>query len=104
MMNYKLNILLMAVMLVVNWKRTLIGMCVMPFTIFVIFKVRRMMRKRWQVVRMKSSNLNGYLHESLAGMRVTEDFAREPENYEAFSDVGNDIRKSWIYVFAIPIG
>ena len=90
-------IVLLVVMLVVNWKLTLIGMCVMPFTIFVIFKVRRMMRKRWQVVRMKSSNLNGYLHESLAGMRVTEDFAREPENYEAFSDVGNDIRKSWMH-------
>jgi len=90
-------IVLLVVMLVVDWRLTLIGMCIMPFIIFVLFKIRRMMRSRWQIVRMKSSNMNGYLHESLAGMRVTEAFAREPENYDAFNGVNKEITKSWMH-------
>ena len=40
--------------------------------------------------------MNGYLHESLAGMRVTEAFVREDENQETFENVGNDIRHTWM--------
>ncbi|MDO4739330.1 MAG: ABC transporter ATP-binding protein [Eubacteriales bacterium] len=89
-------ILLLVIMLVVNWKLTLIGMSIIPLLLFLLFRVKRLMRKRWQVVRMKRSNMNGYLHESLAGMRVTEAFARETENAETFSNVNDDIRKSWM--------
>ena len=89
-------ILLLVIMLVVNWKLTLIGMCIVPLLLFLLFRVKRLMRKRWQIVRMKRSNMNGYLHESLAGMRVTEAFAREGENYETFANVNQDIVKSWM--------
>jgi len=89
-------ILLLVIMLAVNWKLTLIGMCIVPILLFILFRVKRLMRKRWQIVRMKRSNMNGYLHESLAGMRVTEAFAREAENYDTFANVNDDIRKSWM--------
>ncbi len=89
-------ILLLVIMLAVNWKLTLIGMCIMPILLFIMFKLKRVMRRRWQIVRMKTSNMNGYLHESLAGMRVTESFVREDENQETFENVGNDIRHSWM--------
>ncbi len=67
-------ITLLVIMLVVNWQLTLISMCIMPLLMLIMFRLKRMMRKRWQIVRMKTSNMNGYLHESLAGMRVTEAF------------------------------
>ncbi len=94
-------IMLIVIMLAVNWKLTLIGMCIIPILLLLLFKVKRVMRKRWQVVRMKSSNMNGYLHESLAGMRVTESFVREDENQETFENVGNDIRTSWMSAIRI---
>ena len=50
------------------------------------------MRKAWQVVRMKTSTMNGYLHESLAGMRVTQAFVREKLNREMFNET-NQISK-----------
>ncbi len=87
---------LLVIMLVVNWKLTLISMCIMPLLMLIMFRLKRMMRKRWQVVRMKTSNMNGYLHESLAGMRVTEAFVREDENLDTFRNVGDDIRSSWM--------
>ena len=61
-----------------------------------MFKLKREMRKRWQRVRMKTSSMNGYLHESLAGMRVTEAFVREDENQDTFEMVNNEIRERWM--------
>ena len=89
-------VILLAIMLIVNWKLTLISMCIMPFLLFILFKLKRVMRKRWQRVRVKTSSMNGYLHESLAGMRVTEAFVREDENQETFENVNNDIRNTWM--------
>ena len=89
-------ITLLVIMLVVNWQLTLISMCIMPLLMLIMFRLKRMMRKRWQIVRMKTSNMNGYLHESLAGMRVTEAFVREDENLDTFQNVGDDIRSSWM--------
>ncbi len=89
-------IILMVVMFVVNWKLTLISMCVLPLLLFIVFRLKRLMRKRWQKVRLKTSSMNGYLHESLSGMRVTEAFAREGENQQIFENVNEDIRKSWM--------
>ena len=89
-------VLLLVIMLVVNWKLTLISMCILPLLLFIMFKLKREMRKRWQVVRMKTSSMNGYLHESLAGMRVTEAFVREEENLDTFKTVNNDIRNTWM--------
>ena len=89
-------ITLLIIMFVVNWRLTLISMCIMPLLMLIMFRLKRMMRKRWQIVRMKTSNMNGYLHESLAGMRVTEAFVREDENLDTFRNVGSDIRNSWM--------
>ena len=89
-------ITLLIIMFVVNWRLTLISMCIMPLLMLIMFRLKRMMRKRWQIVRMKTSNMNGYLHESLAGMRVTEAFVREDENLDTFQNVGSDIRNSWM--------
>ncbi|MGI6173727.1 MAG: ABC transporter ATP-binding protein [Christensenellales bacterium] len=94
-------VFLLVIMLAVNWKLTLISMCILPVLVFLAFKVKREMRKRWQVVRMKRSAMNGYLHESLSGMRVTEAFVREEENADTFENVGDDIRTSWMRAIQI---
>ena len=89
-------ILLLVLMFVVNWKLTLISMCLLPFLLLILFGLKRKMRRNWQVVRNKTSNMNGYLHESLSGMRVTEAFTREDENCDIFEETNDDIRHSWI--------
>ncbi len=89
-------ILLLGLMLTENWKLTLISMSIMPFLVLILFVMKRRMRRNWQSVRIKISNMNGYLHESLSGMRVTQSFVREQVNGEIFDDVNDDIRFSWI--------
>ena len=58
--------------------------------------LKRKMRLRWQIVRRKSSTLNGYLHEALAGMRVTQSFVREEKNQEIFGEINDDIHRTWM--------
>lgn len=94
-------ILLLAIMLCVNWQLTLLALCIIPVLFLIIFKIKREMRKRWQLTRMKTSNMNGYLHESLSGMRVTEAFVREDENLDTFCNVNNDIRTTWMRAIQI---
>lgn len=93
--------LLLIIMLCVNWQLTLLALCIIPILFLIIFKIKREMRKRWQITRMKTSNMHGYLHESLSGMRVTEAFVREDENLDTFSNVNDDIRKSWMRAIQI---
>lgn len=94
-------VLLLIIMLCVNWQLTLLALCIIPVLFLIIFKIKREMRKRWQITRMKTSNMHGYLHESLSGMRVTEAFVREDENLDTFSNVNDDIRKSWMRAIQI---
>ena len=94
-------VLLLIIMFAVNWKLTLIGMCIIPLLLLILFKLKRVMRLRWQRVRVKTSTMNGYLHESLTGMRVTEAFVREDENSDTFRNVNQDIRQSWMKAVTI---
>ena len=89
-------VIILALLFSINVKITLIGMCVLPFILFLMLKLKRVIRHNWQRVRLKTSTMNGYLHESLAGMRVTESFVREEENLGIFSETNEDIKQSWM--------
>ena len=89
-------ILLLVIMLAVNWKLTLIGLCIMPLLLYLIFRFKRVMSKNWQFVRSKRSNMNGYLHEALSGVRVTQFFVREEENAQIFEGANDEIRNGWM--------
>ena len=89
-------LLLIALMFSVEWKLTLISMSTLPFLLLILFGLKRKMRKNWQTVRAKISNMNGYLHESLSGMRVTQAFTREKVNSEIFTETNQDINRSWM--------
>ena len=89
-------VLLLVIMLIVDVRLTLIALCILPFLAFAIFKLKRMIRKRWQMQSIKNSTMNGYLHETLSGMRVTQAFVREDENLDTFKNVSGDVRHTWL--------
>ncbi len=94
-------VILLVIMFVVDWRLTLIALCIIPLLLLIVFKLKKVMRRRWQRVRMKNSTMNGYLHESLTGMRVTEAFVREDENADTFRSVNSDIRQSWMKAITV---
>jgi ATP-binding cassette subfamily B multidrug efflux pump len=89
-------IIVIALMVSMDLRLTLITLITMPLMIVVIVSLKKVIRHRWQTVRRKSSNMNAYLHETLAGMRVTQAYAREPETNAVYNQLSQDIRSSWM--------
>ncbi|WP_246483139.1 ABC transporter ATP-binding protein [Alkalicoccobacillus gibsonii] len=68
---------------------------VLPIMFFISTKLRRKIRRAWQVVRIRQSRLNSHLNESIQGIRVTQAYAQEKENMEFFDAVNTDNYESW---------
>ena len=67
------------IMLVKDWRLALASLSTIPLMIVGIWLVQSISHKRWQIYRKKSSNLNAYLHEDIAGMNVVQSFGAEDE-------------------------
>ncbi|MCR4577410.1 MAG: ABC transporter ATP-binding protein/permease [Clostridiales bacterium] len=89
-------VLLVGIMLAISWKLTLVALCILPVLALSVFKLKRMIRVRWLTNSIKSSTMNGFLHETLSGMRVTQAFTREEVNSKTFRTVNDDVKHSWI--------
>ena len=44
----------------------------------------------------KQSNLNAFIHESIAGVKTTQTFAQETAQFKTFQEQQNDVRTSWM--------
>ena len=89
-------VLLVTIMFFISWQLTLVSLVSLTLLATLIMIIRRRMRRAWQTVRMKTSTMNGYLHETLSGMRVTEAFTREPENQSIYNEENQDIHSGWL--------
>ena len=89
-------LIITVVMLTLNLKLALIAFSTLPFLFVVIFILRPYIRRNWRNVRYKISAMNGYLQETLSGMKTTQAFVREEENIRRFEETNEDIRQTWI--------
>ena len=87
----------LVIMFVQNWKLALASLCSLPILTVSLFLIQRTNHKRWHVVRKKSSNLNAYVHEDIAGIRVVQSLCAENETKEQFADLANEHRDSYIH-------
>ncbi|QGQ99482.1 ABC transporter ATP-binding protein [Paenibacillus psychroresistens] len=83
-------------MLFIDYKLTLYSLALIPILMLVVWVIKNAQRKAFQRVSNKQSNLNAYIHESIAGIKVTQSFAREDENLMIFDQVSNGYRSSWM--------
>ncbi|WP_139902539.1 ABC transporter ATP-binding protein [Clostridium thermarum] len=87
-------------MFAINVKLTLVCMAGVPILAGVIFLIKNAQRKAYQILSSKQSNMNAYIHESIAGIKVTQSFGREEENLKIFREVSNTYRTSWMKAVA----
>ncbi len=74
-------------MLILNWQLALVTFAVLPLMIGLTNYFRRYVRQAYRAARQRLSLLNGFLNESITGIRVTKSFAREQGNARHFSDL-----------------
>ncbi|OYD07439.1 ABC transporter ATP-binding protein [Paludifilum halophilum] len=68
---------------------------VLPVMFFISVKLRRLIRRSWQNVRLKQSIINSHLNESIQGMRVTQSFTQEKENMSYFTRLNTENFRAW---------
>lgn len=84
------------IMLVKDWKLAVASLCTIPLMIAGIFIIQRTAHKRWQIFRKKSSNLNAYVHEDIAGIGVVQSFRAENETREVFEELTDEHQKAFV--------
>ncbi|KAB7670082.1 ABC transporter ATP-binding protein [Bacillus sp. B1-b2] len=88
-------------MFAIDAKLTLYSLALLPILGVLVWVIKNMQRKAYQILSNKQSNLNAYIHESIAGIKITQSFAREKENFEIFEEVSDETRTSWLKAVGI---
>ncbi len=83
------------IMLIKDWKLAIASLCTLPVMIVAVFLIENVAHKKWQTFRKKASNLNAYVHEDIAGVRVVQSFHAEDETKEQFLKLTSDHQKSF---------
>lgn len=74
-------------MLLLNWQLALVTFSVIPLMAILTNYWRERVREAYRSTRQRLSLINGYLNESISGIRVTKSFSREDRNLRYFDDL-----------------
>lgn len=70
-----------------NWQLALVAFTVIPLMAILTNYWRTRVRETYRAARQRLSLINGYLNESITGIRVTKSFTRETKNTHYFDDL-----------------
>jgi ATP-binding cassette, subfamily B, multidrug efflux pump len=70
-----------------NWQLALVTFAILPLMVILTNYWRVRVRQAYRATRQRLSLINGYLNESISGIRVTKSFTREEANFRLFDDL-----------------
>ena len=91
----------LVIMFVKNWKLALASLCAIPLLMVGMFIIQKFSHERWHIHRKKSSNLNAFVHEDIAGIRVVQSLCAQQETKRTFDELAAEHRRSFIRACAI---
>lgn len=77
------------VMINLHWQLALVTFAVLPLMAILTNYWRTKVRQAYRSSRLRLSLINGYLNESISGIRVTKSFVREESNFTHFEDLNH---------------
>ncbi|NHM01644.1 ABC transporter ATP-binding protein [Flavobacterium difficile] len=89
-------IIVLAFMLLINWKITVIVLLIMPLILIATNIFNKKMKVAFNEVRNEVANLNTFIQERLTGMKIVQLFNREKIEYEKFKEINNKHNKAWL--------
>ncbi len=96
--------LILIIMFITSWQLTLISLAVLPILLIASEYFRRGVRKSFQQVRAKVSELNAFVQEQIVGMEVVQLFGKQDQEYSKFEKINRghlDAYKKSIFYYAI---
>lgn len=79
-----------------DWRLALAALCTIPLMMVAIFVIQTFSHKRWQNYRRKASNLNAFVHEDIAGIRVVQSLCADDETKETFRGLTEEEKNSFV--------
>ncbi|WP_125705933.1 ABC transporter ATP-binding protein [Lacticaseibacillus daqingensis] len=83
-------------MLAINWRLTLYSLVLLPVLFIWTYVIQVQQQKAFQALSNKQSNLNAFIHEGIAGIKVTQGFAQEANAINAFDAVAEENRVAYM--------
>jgi len=84
------------VMLVANWKLSLIVFAVLPIILYATRLFQKAMKVAFIEVRAQVSNLNSFVQERITGMKIVQLFTREEIEKEKFRKINEKHQNAWL--------
>ena len=87
-----------AVVVIMIWKNPKLAfasMLAIPFMAAGMVYIQVKAHPRWQVFRKKSANLNAFIHEDMAGMRIIQSFHAQGETERTFDGLLEEHRQAF---------
>jgi ATP-binding cassette subfamily B protein len=95
---------IVVMMLVLDWRLSLIAFAALPLVLLIVRYVRFRSRIAYRDIRGRMARLNAFLNEQVSGIAVVQAFAREKETAQEFDEINDayrDANKRSIYYEAI---
>ncbi len=80
-------IAVIVIMVCKNPALALASLLTLPFMAVATFFIEYKAHPRWQIFRKKSANLNAFIHEDMAGIRIIQSFHAEKETEDTFDEL-----------------
>ncbi|RKI82972.1 ABC transporter ATP-binding protein [bacterium 1xD42-87] len=80
-------IAVIVIMICKNPALALASLLTLPFMAAATFYIEYKAHPRWQIFRKKSANLNAFIHEDMAGIRIIQSFHAEKETEDTFDEL-----------------
>lgn len=90
-------IAVVAIMIWKNPRLALASMMTVPLMAFGMIFIEMHAHPRWQTFRKKSANLNAFIHEDMAGIRIIHSFYAQKETEDTFDTLLSEHRGSFIH-------
>jgi len=84
------------VMLVINWKLSLIVFSLLPIILYATRLFQKAMKIAFTEVRSEVSNLNSFVQERITGMKIVQLFTREKIESEKFREINEKHKNAWL--------
>lgn len=91
----------LTIMLLIDVRLTLYSLALLPILFGLVLWLKNSQRRAYQQLSNKQSTLNAFIHESIAGIRITQSFAREEVNNEIFTSISEENRTHWMQAVKI---
>lgn len=85
-----------AVMIYINWKLALIVFAILPIILVATRLFQQAMKVAFIEVRAQVSNLNSFVQERIAGMKIVQLFNREEIEKEKFRKINEKHQNAWL--------